>query len=104
MLTHPKSRKKVTASKRKMKEIKMGKKALNPIHGLLRCENRMCKTVYNRDYNACKNMLRIAKNKERPYGLIDRRLSLNCLTSKGYCIDYKSLIINVSGNYFSIKK
>src|SRR5205807_4489765 len=32
------------------------------VHGLLRCTSAKCGTVYNRDYNACQNMILIAEN------------------------------------------
>jgi transposase len=32
------------------------------VHGLLRCQTVTCRTVYNRDYNACQNMIKIAQS------------------------------------------
>jgi hypothetical protein len=32
------------------------------VHGLLRCRSVKCKTVYNRDFNACQNLISIAEN------------------------------------------
>jgi hypothetical protein len=38
------------------------KQSVVSVHGLLRCQSVKCRTVYNRDYNACQNMVEIGCN------------------------------------------
>lgn len=51
-----------TFLRREMKNKKTGKKKIIKVWGLVRCKAKTCKLIFNRDTNACLNMLKIVKS------------------------------------------